>query len=107
MFNQTQVDGGSCEQAACEDSDEFSNVAHFSILACLGAHILVLLWTVQGCRQGGGCHKLSSFCLPDCRSIRTSGIAAPIHQESLPFCETNQKKPLLLLGSEQTGLDRP
>src|ERR1700722_18279427 len=27
--------------------------------------------------------------------------------ESLPFCETNQKKPPLLLGSEQTGLDRP
>jgi hypothetical protein len=50
MFNQTQVDGGSREQAACEDSDEFSNVAHFSILACLGAHILVLLWTVQGYR---------------------------------------------------------
>jgi hypothetical protein len=34
-------------------------------------------------------------------------LQRPIHQESLPFCETNQKKPPLLLGSEQTVLDRP
>jgi hypothetical protein len=36
MFNQTQVDGGSREQAACEDSDEFSNVAHFLSSRALG-----------------------------------------------------------------------
>ena len=38
MFDQAQVHSSSREQAACEHGNEFSNLAHCSILASLDSH---------------------------------------------------------------------